>query len=174
MLVSEKAAAYLSRDFVEPQLHLGPPFAGLLSRLICQVSVRLLRGIQCIAVWQGAALLETYRLSLAYLERGRSLLIFPEDPMLTGDEQCQMSPFRPGFARLGELYPESTRKCLRFVPAAVRTNPRVVRLGESISFNPRCERAEERSRIVGLLVSQIPDMLLEMTPESWAGIAVPR
>ncbi len=132
MLIWDNAAAYLSKSFVEPQLHIYAPLANLLSRLICQASVRLLGGVQCIPVYTGAQLLKTYPQSLDCLERGTSLLIFPEDPTLPRDEQCQMSPFRPGSAHLGELYLESTGNCLQFVPAALHTIRPLVRLGESV------------------------------------------
>jgi hypothetical protein len=53
MLDREKAAAYLNKDFVEPQLHIPPPFSMPLTRLISKASVRLLCGVGSIPVWHG-------------------------------------------------------------------------------------------------------------------------
>lgn len=170
----DKAASYLNKDFVEPQLHVPPPFSMSLSRLISQASVRLLRGVESIPVWHGEELWETYRLSVDYLERGRSLLIFPEDPEQPLDDQCKMSPFKKGFVRLGEMYFERTQKTLRFYPLAVHPGLRQVKLGKPIAFNPNNNNSvNERIRIKTVLESVIRNMYLEMTLQNYAGIPLP-
>ncbi len=173
MMDWSKAAAYLNKDFVEPQLHIPPPLSVPFSRMLSQISVRLLSSIECIPVWQGEELLETYRISVNYLQEGRSLLIFPEDPALPRDEQCNMSPFKKGFARLGEMYYERTQNVLRFCPMAVHPGLRQVKLGKSIAFNPNNNSANERVRIKSVLESAIRNMYLEMTLQSYAGIPLP-
>jgi hypothetical protein len=173
MLDFSKAAAYLNKDFVEPQLHIPPPLSMSFSCLLSQISVRLLRGVGCIPVWQGEELLETYHLSVDYLQQGRSLLIFPEDPALPLDEQFRMSPFKKGFARLGEMYFERTNNILRFYPMAVHPGLRQVKLGKPILFNPNNNPINERVRIKGVLESMIRNMYLEMTLQSYTGIPLP-
>ena len=173
MMDHSKAAAYLNKDFVEPQLHIPPPLSMPFSRLLSQITVRLLWSIECIPVWQGEVLLETYRMSLDYLQKGRSLLIFPENPDLPRDEQCNMSPFKKGFARLGEMYYERTKNVLRFYPIAVHPRLRRVKLGRPISFNPNNKPANERVRIKSVLESVIRNMILEMTLQGYAGIPLP-
>ncbi len=169
----DKAAAYLNKDFVEPQLHIPPPISMPVSRMISQASVRLLRGVGSIPVWHGEELYETYRLSVDYLSRGRSLLIFPEDPALPLDEQCKMSPFKKGFARLGEMYYQHTQNILRFYPMAVHPGLRRVKLGKPISYNPNNNPINERVRIKSVLESMIRNMFLEMTLQSYAGVPLP-
>jgi len=173
MLDWEKAAAYLNKDFVEPQLHIPPPLSMPLARLISQASVRLLRGVGSIPVWHGGEALETYRISLDHLTAGQSLLIFPEDPTQPVDEQSKMSPFLKSFARLGELYFERTQKILKFYPIAVHPNLRKVKLGKPISFNPNNNRANERMRIRSVLETIIRGMFIEMTLQDYAGIPLP-
>lgn len=168
-----KAAAYLNRDFVEPQLHIPPPISMIVSRLISQASVRLLKNIECIPVWQGEDLKETYRISVDFLMRGRSLLIFPEDPAQPLDEQCRMSPFKKGFSRLGEMYFESTQKILRFYPLVIHPRLRELKVCKPISFNPNNNSANERIRIKSVLESIIRNAYLEMTLRSYAGIPLP-
>ncbi len=173
MLDWEKAAAYLVKDFVEPQLHIPSPFSMLLARLITQVSARLLRSVGNIPVWRGEEVRETYRISLHHLTEGQSLLIFPEDPTQALDEQCKMSPFLKGFARLGELYFEKTREDLRFYPLAVLPSRRKVKLGKPISFNPNNNPANECARIKSVIELIIRGMLIEMTLQGYAGIPLP-
>ncbi|MCL4529167.1 MAG: hypothetical protein M1282_07115 [Chloroflexi bacterium] len=173
MMDWSKAAAYLNKDFVEPQLHIPPPLSMSFSRMLSQISVRLLSAIECIPVWQGEELLETYRISVDYLRGGRNLLVFPEDPALPRDEQCGISPFKKGFARLGEMYFERTQNILRFYPMAVHPGLRQVKLGKPIAFNPNNNPANERTRIKSVLESMIRNMVLEMTLQSYAGIPLP-
>lgn len=173
MLDWDKAPAYLNRDFVEPQLHLPPPLSLSVSRLLSQISVRLLRGIGCIPTYHGEEVLQTYRLSLDCLEHGRILLIFPEDPALPRDDQCHMSPFMKGFTRLGEIYYQRTGQILKFFPIAVHPILRQVKLGRPISFNPHNQPANERVRLKSVLESMIRSMLLEMTLKGYAGIPQP-
>ena len=173
MLDREKAAAYLNKDFVEPQLHIPPPFSMPLARLISKASVRLLCGVGSIPVWHGGEALETYHISLEHLLAGQSLLIFPEDPTQAMDEQCKMTPFMKGFARLGELYFEQTQKILKFYPIAMHPNLRKVKLGKPISYNPKNNPANERVRIRSVLVTIIRGMFIEMTLQDYAGIALP-
>ncbi len=174
MLVWKQAPTYLNRDFVGPGLHVPPALSMLLSQLIAQVSVRLLRAVQSIPVWQGDQLLETYRLSLDFLERGRRLLIFPEDPEEPMDEASGLRPFKKGFARLGEMYYARTQKLLFFYPLAVHERLRQVRLGKPISFNPNNDPARERARLMHVLETAIRNMLFEMTMHYYAGVPLPR
>ena len=174
MLEWDKAAAYLNKDFVEPQLHIPSPLSMPLARLIAQASVRLLRGVDCIPVWHGERVFETYRISLDYLAQDKSLLIFPEDPTQPLDEQCKMGPFLKGFARLGEMYFDRTQKMLRFYPLAVHPGLRQVMLGKPIAFNPINNPANERARIKGVLESMIRRMYVEMTLQDYVGIPLPR
>lgn len=173
MMDWDKAAAYLNKDFVEPQLHIPPPLSMSVSRLLSQVSVRLLRGIDCVPTYHGEEVLQTYRTSADYLEQGRILLIFPEDPSLPRDEQCHMSPFMKGFARLGEFHYQRTGGILKFYPIAVHATLRKVKLGKPISFNPNNNPANERVRIKSVLESMIRGMLLELTLKGYAGIPQP-
>ncbi|HEX2697108.1 MAG TPA: hypothetical protein VHM28_05325 [Anaerolineales bacterium] len=173
MVAWDKAAAYLDKDFVGPQLHMPTLFSMPLSRLISQASVRLLRGVECIPVWPREELLETYHVSVDYLERGRSLLIFPEDPTQPRDEQCNMSPFKKGFTRLGEMFFERTKNILRFFPLVVHPRLRQVKLLKPISFNPNNKPIHERTRLTNVLESIIHNAYLEMTLQSYAGIPLP-
>ena len=173
MLDWDKAAAYLNKDFVGPQLHIPSPLSMPMARLITQASVRLLRSVDSIPVWHGEGVFETYRISVDDLAEGKSLLIFPEDPTQPMDEQCKMTPFMKGFARLGELYFERTRNILKFYPVAVHSSLRKMKLGKPISFNPNNNPANECVRIRSVLESIIRGMIIEMTLQGYAGIPLP-
>lgn len=173
MLDWQAAAAYLRKDFVEPVLHVPPGLSLQAARMLSQLSVRLLRTIECIPVWEGRGLMDTYRLSIEALERGRNLLILPEDPTLLMDEQLQMRPFKTGFAKLGEIFHAHTRQRLRFFPLGVLPRKRLVRVGAAVIFNPMNRPADERRRIAGRLEAAIRAFVAGSTLEAYTGVPLP-
>jgi len=172
MMERDSAAAYLNQDFVEPQLHLTPPFSSWVAKGISKVSVRLLCSAGCVPVWQGEKLYETFDHSVDLLVGGKSLLIFPEDPSKEVDPKYKMTPFKKGFARLGELYYERTGRTLRFYPLAVHLDSYRVRVGPPIAYNTKNLAANERLRIKNVLETSIRQMYLDMGMKGFPGIPI--
>jgi hypothetical protein len=173
MMDFQKAPDYLRRDFIEPRLHVSPRISLRVATLVSKASVRLLRRVESIPVWQGERLVETYRLSLEYLIKGRSLLIFPEDPKLPMHELYRMTPFYRGFARLGEMYYRETGRFLRYIPLAVHPDARKVKIGNPVAYNPNNDPLRERTRIRDVLESNIHDLYLSVTLDGYAGVPLP-
>lgn len=173
MMEWNTAAEYLRKDFVEPQLHIPPALSGIVSRLISQLSVRLLRAVECIPVWRGEKIRETYRVSLEYLVGGRSLLIFPEDPSQPMNETYKMTPFYKGFTRLGEMYYERTNRALFFYPLVVHPEAREIKIGKPVPHNPNNDPIKERIRIKRVLESTIQNLYLDIAGEHYAGVPLP-
>jgi len=170
MMDIAKAAAYLNQDFVEPQLHIPPPLSLRVAGMISHISVRLLCSAGCIPVWTGEELQVTFEHSLRMLVEGKSLLIFPEDPSKEMESRTKMKPFKKGFARLGELYYESTGLSLRFYPLTVHLDSYRVKLGRPIAYNSRNHPAQERLRIKHALESSIREMYVDMGAKGFPGI----
>jgi hypothetical protein len=173
MMDFAKAPEYLCKDFIEPQLHLSKLFSLSFATLLSKVSVRLLRAVDCVPVWQGEALYKTYQASLDLLVQGRSLLIFPEDSNQPMNELFMMTPFQKGFARLGEMYYVRTKKILRFSPMAVHSSARKIKIGKALSYNPNNDPIKERIRIRSVLESTIHDLYLSIVLESNTAIPLP-
>ena len=162
MLDSRFAPDYLRRDFVEPTLHVPPPFSHWLAGGISKLHVPLLRALGGIPVYHTPdGLHEPLRQTLDLLAQDKFILIFPEDPDLPLDSQTKMRPFQKGFARLGELYYERTRTILAFHPLAVHAETHTVRAGKPIRYNYLNHPASERQRIKILLEQNIRDMILQ-------------
>lgn len=162
MLDPRLAPDYLRRDFVEGQLHLPRPLSGWLARAISRIHVPLLNAVGCVPVHNTPeGLLETFRLSVDLLAQGECLLVFPENPNLTIEPRFQMTPFKKGFARLGELFYERTKKILPFYPLAVHAESFTVRVGRPVRYNPLGDPAKERLRITDLLERTIHQMYLQ-------------
>ena len=154
------AAPYLRRDFTTRELGLTGWSSTAVSRLLAGVAVGLLQSIQCIAVWNNQAVLATYRQSLDYLELGKILLVFPEDPSQPPHAETGMRPFKPGFARLGRLFYSRTGKRLLFLPAAVSRSHRTIQLGVPRAFDPLGTGGRRHLTITRDLESAIGAMLI--------------
>jgi hypothetical protein len=172
MMDRDQAATYLNQDFVEPQLHLAPPFSACVAKGISKISLRLLSSAGCVPVWQGVRLYETYEQSVDLLVAGKSLLICPEDPSKDADPQYRMTPFKKGFARLGEMYYERTYQALRFYPVAVHLDSYRVKVGQPIAYNSKNPAANERLRIKNVLEASIREMYLNMGMKGFTGISI--
>ena len=172
MMDRDQAAAYLNQDFVEPQLHLKPPFSSWVAKEISKISLRLLTSAGCVPVWQGMRLYETFERSVDLLVAGKSLLIFPEDPSKVIDPLYRMTPFKKGFARLGEMYYERTHQALRFYPLAVHLDSYRVKVGQPIAYNSKNPAANEHLRIKNVLEVSIREMYLNMGMKGFTGIPI--
>ena len=174
MLDSRLAPDYLRRDFVEPTLHVPPPFSGWLADGISKLHIPLLRSIGGIPVSHTPdGLQETFCQTLNLLKDGKFILIFPEDPNLPPDPQTKMRPFQKGFARLGELYYEQTRQVLPFHPLAVHAGTCTVRAGKPIRYNYLNQPASERQRIKSMREQNIRDMLLQASQGKYLSLPLP-
>lgn len=164
MVDEQKAAAYLNRDFTEPQLHIPPPLSMAFSRLLTRFTVPLLRSFGCIPTYhEPERLLAVFEESLWHLGQGHYVLIFPEDPSQPRDPRTRMTPFYKGFTRLGEMFYQRYGQALRFYPLAVDGIHRVVQVGQAVQFNPLNVLSQERLRLKNLLEESIRRMYLEMT-----------
>lgn len=163
-----KAPDYLNQDFTERFLHLKPPFSLLISRLLARITVPMLRGLGCIPVYKGDydGMQETISLSMQLLQRGRYLLIFPEDPTMEAEVVTGIKPFLHTFARLGEVFFINTGKRLAFYPLAIHPKGRI-QVGEPVLFNPTIKPGEERYRIKALLEIMILRMYLALGGEQY-------
>jgi len=162
MLDPQRAPDYLRQDFVEPQLRISPPLSYPIAWVISKLHVPFLRSLGCIPVYQTPyAMQETFRISLERLKASQFLLIFPEDAKRATDPRTRMSPFKKGFARLGELYFEQVQQSLSFYPVAVHPPSLTVRLGHPIRYNPLNNPFQEQLRITTYLEETIVEMYLQ-------------
>jgi 1-acyl-sn-glycerol-3-phosphate acyltransferase len=173
MVDREKAAAYLNWDFVERTLGLKPPLSMSVAKLLSKITVPMLTSFGVIPAYQGYEDMDgVLRKSVGMLKEGRYLLIFPEDNQLPMDSATKMSPFKKGFARLGELYYAETGQCLRFYPVTVHETQRTI-LAKPVVFNPKLPVAQERLRIKSLLEANIRRTYIEISIEGYEGIIQP-
>ena len=174
MVDANTASNYLRLDFVEKELHLRLPFSLWLAKALSKITVPLLNSVGCVAVYPDAdGLRTTFERSLDLLLDGQFLLVFPEDPSRPIYPQFKMSPFKKGFARLGEMYFQHTGQILRFYPLAIHGERRLVQVGKPIAYNPYTSPVEERMRVKNVLENMIHEMYLEMDAGGYVGVPLP-
>ena len=105
-------------------------------------------------------LFSTMRQSLAALQEGDNLLIFPE----TGFPEYSLTsvtPFFSGFATLGRLYHRKTGKPLCFCPCYIDEQHYLIRFGETVAWDPEADPRQETERVSDLLNLRIREMAAE-------------
>lgn len=123
---------YVYAHFIAPIWHLTGWTGALATRLVACIVGNVLRGIDCIPLDRSRnQYVSAFSQSLAVLEQGRSLLIFPENPIGQSDPATHMRPFMPGFIHLCAHFRRKTGSDLPVYPIAVVPPQRIVVVGEA-------------------------------------------
>jgi hypothetical protein len=137
-----RAPRYLYNDFVHPIWHLGGRFGMAVSTVLSWLTVGLIKGMGSIPVDRNRRrYMSSFRRSLALLQEGRSLLIFPEDPAGPMDPETQMRPFLCGFLLLCPMYERLAAGRLPVYPLAVYRQGRIIAAGKPLFFESHGNRS---------------------------------
>lgn len=161
MMRREEVAAYAFQDFWSFKPKWTLPFYRLLSHLIVPLSLCLFNNAHTIPVYHDVRLRETLRQSMDYLDRGESLVIFPEHNVPYNQV---VYDFQDRFIDLAKLYYRRTGKALAFVPFYVAPALRSAYLGEALRFDPAAPLDSERARLKQGLMDAVT-ALAESLPE---------
>ncbi|MBQ6946417.1 MAG: hypothetical protein IJN42_00065, partial [Clostridia bacterium] len=136
-------------------------FCNLGARIASGAVVPLMRSLKSVAVYRDSGeALKTMRQGLKYLEKGESLMLWP-DVEYTG-EYGEDFEIYSGFLFLGELYYKRTGKELSFVPLYIAPNLKKMYLGKPIQFSAAAPIAKERRRICDYLMKEITDIAVNL------------
>lgn len=155
MMSLRDVPAYAYKDFWSQKPKLLRPFFRLVSYLIAPLSVVIFNNARTIPVYKDGRVFSTFRESLAKLEDGKNIVIFPEYDKKYNNI---LYDFQDGFIDIAKLYHRRTGKELSFVPLYVAPRLKKVYVGKPIKFSAGSPIAEERRRIRELLMSDITDM----------------
>ena len=125
-----------------------------LAKAVSPIVVWALSSFDPIPVYRGSTrdVVKTFSLSIACLNAGDSILLFPENPEETYQEQ--VSAFYKGFANLGRLYYKRTGNKLTFYPVYASKRQRELRIGEGVRYDPDGGK-KEKDRIVDTLEARM-------------------
>lgn len=168
------SSVWVNEDIISPETAAKTFYPGIKSivpflwegaiRWICkklgQLACDLLYRFKAIPVDRDhpARLISTMRQSVAALEEGQNLIIFPETG-LPEYSLTSVTPFFSGFATVGSVYYRKTKKPLRFCPCFIDEQHHTIRFGEIVTYQPEgTVIAEESARVSDELNLRIREM----------------
>ncbi len=104
---------------------------------------------------------DTFSESIAALENGQSVLIFPECHRRHNEFINELSD---GFISIARLYHSKTGKDLKFYPTYMPKNIRVICIGKPIIYNSDNNKIEEKKRVVKELKNAITELATQLRP----------
>ncbi len=152
MMHLKEVPAYAYRDFWSKKPKYTRWFYKLLSYMIAPLSVCVFNNAQTIGVYHDARALSTFKNTVAKLQEGASVVVFPERDAPYNHIVCQ---FQDKFIDIARLYYKRTRKALAFVPMYIAPSLRKMYIGTPIRFCPENPMETERARIRDYLMEEI-------------------
>ncbi len=159
MMKLKEVPAYAYEDFWSKKPRMLRPFFKIASYLIAPLSVLIFNNARTIAVFRDNRIFSTFRESIAKLQQGNSVIIFPE---YDKEHNHILYDFQDGFVDIARLYYKRTGKALSFVPCYISPKLKTMYLGRCITFSPDTPIAEERRRICDYLMNEITDIAVHL------------
>ncbi len=155
MMELKKVPAYAYQDFWSQKPKILKPLFKLISYIIAPFSVAVFNNARTIAVYRDNRSLKTFRETVAKLQSGNKIVIFPEHNIKHNNI---VYDFQEGFVDLAHLYYKRTGKELSFVPLYIAPKLKKVFFGEAVRFSADAPIEEERRRICNYLMNEITDI----------------
>ncbi len=144
--------AYAFQDFWSQKPKWTHPFYKLVSYLIAPVSVFVFNNAETIAVYRDNRIISTFKNTVAALQEGKSVVIFPEHDV---KHNHIIYEFENRFIDVAKLYYKRTGKQVCFVPLYVAPKLHQAHIGKPIRFDPEAPMDTERERICDYLMEQV-------------------
>ena len=152
MMDRREVPEYAYRDFWSGKPRGLRWFYRLLSRLIAPLAEHIFTNAHTIGVYHDARVMGTFRQSVAELERGSRIVIFPE---CYDEHNNIIHAFQDRFIDLGRLYRRKTGEALAFVPMYLAPALKTIFFGEPVFYDASAPHEEERRRVCGELMDAI-------------------
>lgn len=143
---------YAFRDFWSQKPKAVRWFYKLLSYLIVPLSVAVFTNADCIGVYHDARIMSTFKETIAKLQDGARIVIFPEHDVPRNNIVCD---FQDRFIDVARMYYKKTGTALSFVPLYVAPRLKTMYLGRPVRFDPSAPLDSERRRICDYLMDEI-------------------
>ena len=152
MMHREEVAAYAFKDFWSFKPKWTHWFFRILSHVITPISLLLFNNAETIPVYHDSRLLSTFRLSIAALQAGQNIIIFPER-----NERYNniLYAFQDKFVDLARFYYKKSGEELDFVPVYIAPKLKTLFIGEAVRFSHEAPIEEERARICREMAERI-------------------
>ncbi len=155
MMHLKEVPAYAFRDFWSNKPRSVRWLFRIASYLIAPLSVCVFQNANCIGVYRDARIVGTFRETVAILQRGANVIIFPEhDPPRSNI----LSEFQDRFVTVARQYHRRSGKAVCFVPLYLAPALKTMYLGEPVRFDPDAPAKEECRRVSETLMARITAM----------------
>ena len=156
MLERNVCREYIREDFFEGRMGVPAPFSDWVAGLLERPLLGLMHSTRPIPVYREApgGIVQTFNQSIAALENGENLLIFPENGKLP-HYSPRVKDIHTGFIYLAKLFHRRTGRSLTFVPVAINPSQDALSVGLRTVFNPGIDFRQEQERIRKHLLRQI-------------------
>lgn len=159
MMHREDVPKYAFQDFWSQKPKISQPFYKLLSHAIAPLSVCVFNNANTIGVYHDTRILSTFKITVARLQEGANIVIFPEHDE---DYNHIICGFQDKFIDVAKLYYKRTGKQLCFVPVYLAPRLKSMHLGDPIRFDPNTSMDEERARIRDYLMENITQIAVSL------------
>lgn len=154
MMNMREEPEYAFNDFWSQKPKWQQPFFKLASYLIAPLSYCIFNNARTVAVYRDHRIVGTFKESVAKLNEGNNLLIFPEK-----DEKYNniIYKFQDNYIDIAKIYYRKTSKELTFVPMYIAPRLKMMYIGKGIKYNGLAPAGEERERISAYLINEITE-----------------
>ena len=159
MMYIKEVPAYAFQDFWSSKPKWIRWFYRLLSYIIAPISACVFTNANTIPVFRDNRLLTTFKQTIAQLEEGSSIIIYPECYEPHNNIVYQ---FQDKFIDVAKLYYKRTGKTVSFVPMYIAPNLKKMYIGKPTVFNPDAPMNEERQRIADYLMDAVTELAVNL------------
>lgn len=163
MMHLKEVPAYAFEDFWSGKPKAIRWFYKLLSYIIAPLSVAVFNNAHTIGVYHDTRIITTFRQTMAAMDEGKNIIIFPECAQKNNNIVNQ---FQERFVSVAKFYYKRTGKALQFVPMYLAPRLKTAYLGEPVTFDPAAENEPERHRICQCLSRRITAMAVSLPPHT--------
>ena len=163
MMNRKEVPAYAFQDFWSMKPRRTHWFYHLLSHLIAPLAEYVFTHANTIPVYRDQRVISTFRQSVARLQEGADIVIFPEKNEPYNAVLCR---FREHFTDVARLYYRKTGTVLSFVPMYVAPMLKSIHFGRPVRYDPRASEEEERERVCAAIASAITETAVSLPPHT--------
>jgi len=159
MMHLKEVPAYAFQDFWAEKPGYIRWFYKILSYAIAPLSTCVFNNANTIGVYHDSRILSTFKNTVAKLQEGASIVIFPEHDVARNHIVCE---FQDRFVDVAKLYYKRTGKEVSFVPLYIAPTLKKMYLGKPIRFCSANPIEQERRRICEYLMDEITEIACEL------------
>ena len=136
------------------------PLHGVMTHIGAPLLTWLLKNEFCIPIYHNnpRKLMQTFRETIAAMQEGDNILVFPENAATSADHKYVtegVSEFFTGFTMIGQMYANKTGKCIQFVPMYTDKKKRLMTFGMPTRYDDSAPVNEEKERLCTYLRGEI-------------------